>query len=73
TPCTTLREQTEWVETLENDWNVLSSIDVEEVKTKVQRELICLQHPQPNFFGDGKAAKKICEAIINGGNKNESN
>lgn len=73
TPCTTLRDQTEWVETLENDWNVLSSIDVEEIKTKVQRELICLQHTQPNFFGDGKAAKKICEVIINGGNKNESN
>jgi len=71
TPCTTLRDQTEWVETLENSWNVLSQIDVEEIKTKVQRELTCLQHPQPKSFGEGNAAFKICEAIINGGKVNE--
>lgn len=71
TPCTTLRDQTEWVETLNNEWNLLSHIDIEEIKAKVQRELTCLQHPQPNSFGDGKAAFKICEAIINGGQTNE--
>ena len=67
TPCTTLRDQTEWVETLENSWNVLSHIEVEEITSKVQRELTCLRYPQPKLFGDGKAAFKICEAIINGG------
>jgi UDP-GlcNAc3NAcA epimerase len=67
TPCTTLRDQTEWVETLGNSWNVLSQIDVEEIKTKVQREITCLQHPQPKSFGDGHAAEKICQAILNGG------
>jgi UDP-N-acetylglucosamine 2-epimerase len=71
TPCTTLRDQTEWVETLGNSWNVLSKIDVEEIKTKVERKLTCLQHPQPKSFGEGNAAIKICEAIINGGNINE--
>jgi UDP-GlcNAc3NAcA epimerase len=70
-PCTTLRDQTEWIETLENSWNVLSHIDVEEIKAKVQRELVCLQHPQPKYFGEGNAAFKICEAIINGGKINE--
>jgi UDP-N-acetylglucosamine 2-epimerase len=67
TPCTTLRDQTEWIETLVNSWNVLSQIDVEEIKTKVQRTLTCLQHAQPKSFGDGTAALKICEAITNGG------
>lgn len=71
TPCTTLRDQTEWIETLENSWNVLSQIDVEDIKNKVQRELTCLQHPQPKSFGDGNAAIKICETIVNGGKINE--
>ncbi|RBP69094.1 UDP-N-acetylglucosamine 2-epimerase (non-hydrolysing)/UDP-GlcNAc3NAcA epimerase [Alkalibaculum bacchi] len=71
TPCTTLRDQTEWVETLADEWNVLSHIDIEEIKIKAQRELACLQQSQPNSFGDGNATAKICEAIINGGQQNE--
>lgn len=67
TPCTTLRDQTEWVETLDNSWNVLSHIDIDEIRSKVQRELTCLQYPQPVSFGQGDAAIKICEAIANGG------
>lgn len=71
TPCTTLRDQTEWVETLENKWNVLSPIDVNKILDTVTRELDCEHHIQPQLFGDGKAALKICDAIINGGQINE--
>lgn len=67
TPCTTLRDQTEWIETLENDWNALSPIDGDTILRTVSRELSCLQHLQPQLFGDGHAAEHICEAIINGG------
>lgn len=67
TPCTTLREQTEWSETLQNNWNVLSSINIDEIFKKVTRELNFLQYPQPSLFGDGNAAEKICKAIKNGG------
>ena len=64
TPCTTLRDQTEWVETLENAWNVLSPIDESAIIAHVHRELTCLAHPQPLLFGEGNAAQKICDALM---------
>ncbi len=68
TPCTTLRDQTEWTETLDNKWNVLSGINKMEIITKINRDLKCLNKYQSNFFGDGNAAYKICESIINRSN-----
>ncbi len=67
TPCTTLRDQTEWVETLENEWNILTPIDVEAIISNVTRDLTCLRYPQPPMFGDGHAAEHIYQAIIDGG------
>ncbi|MEH7251590.1 UDP-N-acetylglucosamine 2-epimerase (non-hydrolyzing) [Neobacillus niacini] len=67
TPCTTLRDQTEWVETLENGWNMLSAIEVNTILRTVTRELDCWKHPQPMSFGDGKAAEYINRAILEGG------
>jgi UDP-GlcNAc3NAcA epimerase len=67
-PCTTLREQTEWLETLENGWNVLSPInDVDEIVRNITRDLTSLQYSQPQLFGDGHAAEHICQAILSGG------
>lgn len=71
TPCTTLREQTEWLETLQNDWNVLSPIDVNDILEAATRKLNCLHYKQPLLFGDGHAAYHICQVILNGGNNFE--
>ncbi|MFC0272280.1 UDP-N-acetylglucosamine 2-epimerase [Metabacillus herbersteinensis] len=68
TPCTTIRDQTEWIETFENDWNVLSSTNGDTILNSVTRPLDCLQHPQPMLFGNGKAAENNCNAILKGGN-----
>lgn len=71
TPCTTLRDQTEWVETLQNKWNVLSPIDIDIILRTVTRKLTCFQYLQPQLFGNGHAAERICQAILNGENSNE--
>ncbi len=51
TPCTTLRDQTKWIEMLVNGCNVLIPIDVYKIVTTITRESICLQHPQLKLFG----------------------
>jgi UDP-N-acetylglucosamine 2-epimerase len=71
TPCTTLRDQTEWVETLEEGWNRLCRIEEKSILNSVQRDTTELTKPKSNLFGDGQAAIKICEAILDGGSIHE--
>ncbi|WP_227937233.1 non-hydrolyzing UDP-N-acetylglucosamine 2-epimerase [Alkalihalobacillus deserti] len=55
-PCVTLRDETEWVETLEGEANILVGADTKKIVEAVNKEL------SPNYkdlFGDGRAAEKI--------------
>jgi UDP-GlcNAc3NAcA epimerase len=63
TPCVTLRDQTEWLETLEGGWNILSSINKEEIIEKVQKPFIIDKKQRKDVFGDGKAAEKIVKIL----------
>jgi UDP-N-acetylglucosamine 2-epimerase len=63
TPCTTLRDETEWIETLENGWNVLSTVDSSSIIRNATRPLSCLQQDQRMEFGEGRAAEMIVERI----------
>lgn len=57
TPCVTLREETEWVETVEAGWNLLVGSD----KAKILRAVreFRPQGQRAQVFGDGTASRKI--------------
>ncbi|RMF06295.1 UDP-N-acetylglucosamine 2-epimerase (non-hydrolyzing) [Candidatus Woesearchaeota archaeon] len=60
-PCITLREETEWVETVEDGWNVLTGAD----ENRISREINSFSPAgkQRNVFGDGKAGSRIVEIL----------
>jgi UDP-GlcNAc3NAcA epimerase len=60
-PCVTLREDTEWPETLEGGWNVLAGTDPERIVRAAMRPAP-KGRPTP-CFGDGRAAERIVKAL----------
>jgi UDP-N-acetylglucosamine 2-epimerase (non-hydrolysing) len=60
-PCTTVRTETEWVETVELGWNVLANSG-DEIRRAVSREA-----PEPTEatpYGDGSAAERVIEELV---------
>jgi len=67
TPCVTLREETEWVETVDVSWNVLAGTDRARILQAVDR--FSLQQPPElriNPYGDGRASERIVKALLEG-------
>ena len=60
-PCVTLRENTEWVETVEDGWNVLVGADKEKI-VKMGNDFEP-EGEQRNVFGSGDASEKISEVV----------
>ncbi len=62
-PCITLRENTEWVETLEGGWNVLVGAD----KSKIVKTVQCFYPAagRNDIFGGTGASGRILNAIAN--------
>jgi len=60
-PCITLRDNTEWVETVEDGWNVLVGADEE----KIVREANEFEpdNKQRNVFGEGDASGRIAKIV----------
>ena len=59
TPCVTVRDQTEWVETLVGGYNTLAKPEKQSLLTTINNAVIDAQYNKMNFFGDGTAARRI--------------
>jgi UDP-GlcNAc3NAcA epimerase len=59
-PCVTLRDRTEWVETVEAGWNTLVDLDGDAA-------LAALEAPppagRPELYGGGRAADRVCDVL----------
>jgi UDP-GlcNAc3NAcA epimerase len=60
-PCVTLRENTEWVETVALGWNQLVGSDTERIVAAVHEAAPASEHPP--LYGDGHAADSIADLI----------
>lgn len=61
-PCITLRNNTEWVETVKDGWNVLVGSD----RVKIAKAIKSFKpkKKQKKYFGNGKASRKITDIIL---------
>lgn len=62
TPCVTVRDQTEWVETLIGNHNILAKPVAADILDKVNNTVIDMANKQ-DYYGTGHAAEKICDLI----------
>ena len=58
-PCVTLRDTTEWVETVESGWNVLAGDDADAIRAALARPA----GRAPALYGDGHAAERIAALL----------
>jgi hypothetical protein len=60
-PCITLREETEWVETVSTGWNTLVGADREKFRAALDRPR---PESRPPILGEGRAAEQIAELTV---------
>lgn len=58
--CITLRDETEWVETLEGGWNVIAGISLDVVSKAMSSEPAS-EPPAP--YGDGRSSERVVQAV----------
>jgi UDP-GlcNAc3NAcA epimerase len=59
-PCITLRDTTEWVETVESGWNALVGLDSEAALRALERDPPA---ERPELYGGGHAAERVCNVL----------
>ncbi|MFO7598557.1 MAG: UDP-N-acetylglucosamine 2-epimerase (non-hydrolyzing) [Candidatus Desulfacyla sp.] len=60
-PCITVRDETEWVETVETGWNVMTGADSQKILRAVRTFKPPVDHPP--LYGDGGTAHRIVRTM----------
>ena len=60
-PCVTLRDETEWIETVEDGWNALVGTETEDIVDAIEK--FNPAGTKSKSFGDGHAAGKIARVL----------
>ena len=59
-PCITMRPNTEWIETVQNGWNVLVDLDADAALAALDRRPPPVR---PELYGDGQAGERVVAAL----------
>ena len=62
-PCITLRDRTEWIETVSEGWNILVDVNVSAILDAVEK--FNPSKPRKRIFGEGRASEKIVKILRN--------
>jgi UDP-GlcNAc3NAcA epimerase len=62
-PCITLRDETEWVETVEAGWNTIVGADPDRIAAALSR-LDTYPSARPALYGEGRAAELIAGSVL---------
>jgi UDP-N-acetylglucosamine 2-epimerase len=64
-PCFTLRDETEWMETIKSGWNRLVGTEAKRIVKEVKRvETQGISKKRKEIFGDGRASRRIIQMLV---------
>jgi UDP-N-acetylglucosamine 2-epimerase len=61
-PCITLRNETEWIETVKNGWNIIVGLNSDLIIDVIRK--LPTNKKRPQLYGNGDSAKKIINKIV---------